>query len=142
MKAINKLGLDLENIEVRERVLDFLMGANVEFKDSRLDYTDRKGKIIGYRNDQEGPDFSLLMLAVWDDLPFGRRYLDEFDTLISGANLETKKVFVHISDIQISDILADTLVTFIAGKTISGPKVFNDLKVSKSYLSSSNGFKY
>lgn len=142
MRSINELGLDLERDEVRERIVDFLMGANVEFKDSRLDYTDRKGKIIGYRNDQEGPDFSLLMLTVWDDLPFGRRYLEEFDTLICGANLETKKVFVHISDIQISDVLADTLVMFVNGRTISGPKVSNDWKVSKSYLSSSNGFKY
>lgn len=142
MKSISELGLDLENIEVRKRVVDFLMGVNVEFEYPELDSIDCRGEIIGYRNRIGGSDFSLLMLAVRSDFPFMWRHLDEFDTVIYGADSETKKIFVHISNIQIPDILADTLVMFIKGETISAPKVFNDLKVNRSYLSNSNGFKY
>ena len=142
MRSINELGLDLGSIEVRKRVIDFLTGVNVEFKYTDLDSIDCRGKIIGYRNDPVRPKFNLMILAVWDDFPFGWRSLDAFDTIIYGANSDTKKVFVPITDILISDILADTLVMFVKGKTISEPKVFNDWKVSKSYLSSSNGFKY
>lgn len=143
MKSISELGLDLERVEVRKRVMDFLMGANVEFKDFGLDSTDHKGKIIGYRNDPERPNFSTMILTVGDGLPFGWwRSLDKFDNIIYGVDSEAKKVFVHITDILISDILADTLVMFVKGKTISEPKVSNDWGVSKSYLSNSNGFKY
>ena len=142
MKSINRLGLDLESVEVREKIVDFLMGVSVEFEYPDLDSIDCRGRIIGYRNRRGQPDFSRIILAVWDDFPAGWRQLDEFDTVIYGANSETKKAFVGISHILISDILADTLVMFVKGKTISEPKVFNDWKVSKSYLSSSNGFKY
>ena len=142
MRSINELGLDLENVEVRKKVVDFLIGANIDFECSGLDSMDCKGKIIGYRNEIGRPDFFIIILAVRDDFPFGWRQLDEFDNVIFDGYSETKKAFVHIPYIQISDILADTLVMFIKGKTISEPKVFNDLKVSKSYLSSSNGFKY
>ena len=142
MRSIDELGLDLKSVEVREKIVDFLMGVNVEFKYEDLDPIDCRGKIIGYRNRGVYPDFSRLILAVRDDFPSGWRQLDEFDTIILGMDSETEKRFVHISDILISDILADTLVMFVKGKTISEPKVFNDLKVSKSYLSSSNGFKY
>ena len=142
MRSINELGLDLKSVEVREKIVDFLMGVNVEFKHPGLDPIDCRGRIIGYRNRRGQPDFFRIILAVWDDFPSGWRQLDEFDTVILGRNSETKKVFAYITDILISDILADTLVMFVKGKTISGPKVFNDLKVSKSYLSSSNGFKY
>ena len=142
MRSINELGLDLESVEVREKVVNFLMGVNVEFKHPGLDSIDCRGKIIGYRNRRGYPDFSRIILAVWDDFPDGWRQLDEFDTVIYGRGSETKKVLVHTTDIVISNILADTLVMSIKGKTISEPKVFNGLKVSKSYLSSSNGFKY
>ena len=142
MKLINELGLDLESVEVREKIVDFLMGVSVEFKHLTLDSIDCRGRIMGYRNRRGQPDFCRIMLAVWDDFPAGWRQLDEFDTVIFGRDLETKKVLVHISDILISDILADTLVMFVKGKTISGPKVFKDWKVSMSYLSNSNGFKY
>lgn len=142
MKSISELGLDLKSVEVRKMVVDFLMGVSVEFKHPELDSIDCRGKIIGYRSNIEMPDFSLLILAVWSDFPFGWRHLDELDTIIYGEDSETKKVFANIRDIQISDILADTLVLFIKGKTISEPKASNDWKVSKSYLSSSNGFKY
>ena len=142
MKAIKELGVDLENVEVRKRVLDFLMGADVEFEYSGLDSMDRRGEIIGYRNKIGRPDFYIIILAVWDDFPFGWRQLDKFDNIILEGYSEMKKAFIHIPYIQIPDILADTLVMFVKGKTISEPKVFNDWKVSKSYLSSSNGFKY
>ena len=142
MRLINELDLDLESVDVRKKVVDFLMGANVEFEYLDLDSIDCRGKIIGCRNEMGRPDFSLIILAVRDDFPFGWRQLDGFDNIIYGANSETKKVFANILDIVISDILADALVTFVKGKTISGPKVFNDWEVSKSYLSNSNGFKY
>lgn len=142
MRSINELGLDLGSVEVRKRVIDFLTGADVEFKYPGLDSTDHKGKIIGYRNEIGGPSFSIIILAVGEDFPVGWPYVNEFDTIISGVNSKTEKAFTHISYIQIPDILADALVAFITGKTISGLKVFNDWKVSKSYLSSSNGFKY
>ena len=100
------------------------------------------GGIIGYRNRRGQPDFRRIILAVWDDFPFGWRQLDEFDNIICSVDLETKKAFVHLPFIQISDILADTLVMFVKGRAISAPEVFNDLRVSKSYLSNSNGFKY
>lgn len=142
MRSINELGLDLGSVEVRKRVVDFLTGVNVEFKYTDLDSIDCRGRVIGYRNRPGEPDFTPLILAVGDDFPCGWRYLDKFDNIIYGVDSETKKVFAYISDIQISDILADTLVMFVKGKTISLPEVFNDWKVSKSYLSSSNGFKY
>ena len=142
MRSINELGLDLKSVEVREKIVDFLTGAIVEFKHPELDSIVCRGRVIGYRNRRGYPDFSRIILAVWDDFSDGWRQLDEFDTVILGRNSETKKVFAYITDILISDILADTLVMFVKGKTISEPKVFNDLKVSKSYLSSSNGFKY
>lgn len=142
MRSIKELGLDLKSVEVREKIVDFLMGTSVEFEHPALDSINCGGRIIGYRNRRGQPDFSRIILAVWDDFPAGWRQLDEFDTLILGRNPETKKMLVHISDILISDVLADTLVMFVNGRTISGPKVSNDWKVSKSYLSSSNGFKY
>ena len=142
MRSISELGLDLESVEVREKIVDFLMGVSVEFKHPELDSIDCRGRIIGYRNEKNRRDFTLLILAVWEDLPSGWRSLDKFDNIIMGEYSERKKEFVHITDILISDILADALVMFVKGKTISGPEVFNDWKVSKSYLSNSNGFKY
>lgn len=120
MRSINELGLDLEREEVRKKVLDFLMGANVEFKFLPTDSTEYKGKIIGYRKEKDIPDFSLPILAVADDFPVGWRHLDKFDTVIYGANSETEKVFTHISYIRIPDILADALVRFVKGGIISG----------------------
>ena len=142
MKSISELGLDLERDEVRKKVVDFLMGVSVEFEHPTLDSIDCRGRIIGYRNRRGQPDFSRVILAVWDDFPAGWRQLDEFDTVIFGRGLETKKMLVHISDILIPDIIENALVAFVKGETISGGKVFNDLRVSKSYLSNSNGFKY
>ena len=142
MKSINELGLDLEKVEVRKKVVNALLGANVEFEYSGLDSIDCRGKIIGYRNEIGRPDFYIIILAVWDDFPFGWRQLDEFDTVIYGEYSERKKAFIHIPYIQIPDILADALVGFVKSKTIPEPEVSNDLRVSKSYLSNSNGFKY
>ena len=71
MRSINELGLDLEKVEVRKKVVNFLMGANVEFKYHSLDYVDCKGKIIGYRNNHELPDFYLIILAVGGAYSFG-----------------------------------------------------------------------
>ena len=142
MRSINELGLDLEKVEVRKKVVNFLMGVNVEFKHPTLDYVDCKGKIIGYRNNHELPDFYLIILAVGGAYSFGWQSLDEFDTVVYSADMEARKTFALLAYIQISDILADTLVMFVKGKTISGPKVFKDWKVSMSYLSNSNGFKY
>ena len=115
MRSIDELGLDLKSVEVRKKVVNFLTGIDVRFKHPTLDSIDCRGRVIGYRNKTGRPDFSLLMLAVRRDFPFGWWQLDEFDTLTLGGYSEKKKVFAHISDIQTSGILADVLLRSVNG---------------------------